>query len=80
MAWSTGDACGFTLTRSRASMSRKSERRHQGDHGGRRGLMAADLEVVTFRPLAVRIVDDPGGEPEHPALDRGHCLEISGRN
>ena len=56
------------------------EGRHQRDHGGRRGLMAADLEVVTFRPLAVRVVDDPGREPEHPALDRGHRLEIGGRN
>ena len=56
------------------------EGRHQRDHRGRRGLMAADLEVVTLRPLAVRVVDDPGREPEHPALDRGHRLEIGGRN
>ena len=42
--------------------------------------MAADLEVVVLRALAVRVVDDPRREPEHAALDRGQHLEIGGRN
>ena len=32
--------------------------------------MAADLEAVRARPLAVRVVDHPRREPEHAALDR----------
>ena len=38
--------------------------------------MAADLERVAFRPLAVRVVDDPHRQPEHPPLDRGEDVEL----
>ena len=55
------------------------ERRHQGHHRGRRRLVAADLQRVAARPLAVRVVDDAHGEPEHPALDRRERCELTGR-
>ena len=32
--------------------------------------MTADLQLVFFRPLPVRVVDDPHRQPEHAALDR----------
>ena len=58
---------------------RKPQRGHQGHHRGRRRLVAADLQRVAARPLAVRIVDDAHGEPEHPALDRRERCELTGR-
>ncbi len=46
------------------------ERGHQGHHGGARGLMAANLEPVAARTQVVGVVDHPGGEPQHLALQR----------
>ena len=38
--------------------------------------MAADLERVALRPLAVREVDDPHRQPEDATLDRGEGREL----
>ena len=42
--------------------------------------MAADLELVVLRSLAVRVVDDADGKPEHSALDRREGLELGRRH
>jgi hypothetical protein len=52
------------------------QRRHQADHRRRTCLVAADLQRVLGGPLAVRVVDDPCGEPQHAALDRGQRIEV----
>ena len=44
---------------------------HQRDHRRARRLVAADLEAVAARPHVVRVVDHPGAEPQHLALDGG---------
>ena len=54
------------------------ERSHERDHRRRRRLVAAHLERVAARPLAVRVVDDPHGEPQDAALDRSERGEVGG--
>ena len=75
-AWSTGEACGFTDTRSAASQIPEVERGHERDHRGGGGLVAADLELVVLRTLVVCVVDDPRREPEHAALDLPKRLQL----
>jgi GntR family transcriptional regulator, transcriptional repressor for pyruvate dehydrogenase complex len=40
--------------------------------------VAADLEVVGLRTLAIRVVDDPGREPEDATLDAPERVELGG--
>ena len=51
------------------------ERRHQRRHRGAGGLMAAHLEPVPRRPQMVRVVDHPGRQPQHLALERVEASE-----
>ncbi len=46
------------------------ECRHQGRHRGARRLVPADLEPVAVRPDVVGVVDHPGRQPQHLALER----------
>ena len=58
------------------------ERRHQRRHRGAGGLVAAHLEPVPRRPQMVRVVDHPGRQPQHLALERvqaGERLRRDGR-
>ena len=55
---------------------REPQGRHQADHRGARGLMAADLHTRAALADTVRVVDDRGGEPEDPALHGPERLEI----
>ena len=55
------------------------ERRHQAHHRGARGLVAADLHPGAVLTHPVRVVDDRGGEPEHPPLYGLECLEVRRR-
>ena len=54
------------------------ERGHQAHHRGRRRLVPAHLELVTLRPLAVRVVHDANRQPQHAALDRAQELGVDG--
>ena len=47
---------------------REPERGHQAHHRGARRLVAADLHPGAVLAHAIRVVDDRGGEPEHPPL------------
>ncbi len=51
------------------------ERRHDADHRGRRGLMAADLHARGRGADAVGVVHDARREPEHAALHRVEHVE-----
>ena len=66
----------MTETRSSAPQVGEVQRGHQRHHRRRRRLVAADLERVALRPLAVRVVDDPHREPEHTPLDPGQRVQI----
>ena len=55
------------------------ERRHQAHHRGARRLVAAHLHPGAVLAHAVGVVDDRGGEPEHPPLDGLECLEVRRR-
>ncbi len=46
------------------------QRRHQRDDRSRRRLMAADLQPVAVRADMVGVMDGPGAEPQHLALQR----------
>jgi hypothetical protein len=50
---------------------REVERRHDGRERGRGGLVPADLQPVAARPQVVRVVDGPGRQPAHLALELG---------
>ena len=52
------------------------ERRHQRRHRGAGGLVAAHLEPVPRGPQVVRVVDHPGRQPQHLALE---CVEAGER-
>ena len=52
------------------------ERRHQGRDRSARRLMAADLESVTVRAQVIGVVDHPGRQPQHLALERGQAREL----
>ena len=80
IACSTGEACGLTETRSSALEIARTRARSSADHRRRRRLVAADLERVRRRPLAVRVVDDPHRQPQHAPLDLGEGgqLGVSG--
>ncbi len=51
------------------------ECRHQGRDRGARRLMPADLEPVAARPQMIGVVDHPGREPQHLALQRPQAGE-----
>ena len=48
---------------------REIERRHHRRQRGARGLVAADLEPVAVGPEMVGVVDGPGAQPQHLALE-----------
>ena len=51
------------------------ERRHDGGERGRRGLMAADLQAVAVLAQMVGVVDGPGRQPQHLALELGRIAK-----
>ena len=48
---------------------REIERRHHRGERGARGLVAADLEPVAVGPEVIGVVDGPGAQPQHLALE-----------
>ena len=54
------------------------ERGHQRRDRGARRLMAADLEPVAVGPQMVGVVDHPGRQPQHLALERAEAGELVG--
>ena len=52
------------------------ERGHQGRQRGARRLVAADLQAVPVRPQMVGVVDHPGRQPQHLALERRQAGDL----
>ena len=52
------------------------KRRHQGRHRSTRRLVPADLEPVAVWPQVVGVVDHPGRQPQHLALERCQEFEL----
>src|SRR5262249_40440974 len=55
------------------------ECRHQGRHRGARRLMPANLEPVAIWPQMIRVVNHPGREPQHLALQCGQARKLAVR-
>ena len=52
------------------------ERGHQCRHRGARRLVAADLQPVAVRAKVVGVVDHPGRQPQHLALERRQAGDL----
>ena len=52
------------------------ECRHDGGEGRGRGLMAADLQTIRVLAQMVGVVDGPGREPQHLALQRAQDFQV----
>ena len=76
MAWNTGPRMRLHRNPVLRPQHRKIQRRHDRDHRGAGGLVAADLQPVPVRADMVGGVDHPGRQPEQFPLDPAQHVEL----